>query len=85
MTEDQARLLAEVAARQAAIEQRLTSLEAAQEAALKQYDSSDAEYRKELTAYRERANSTSQAHNLVNVLRVVAFALLAYIAYRVTS
>ena len=85
MTDEQARLLTEVAARLQTVEQRLASFEAAQDAALKQYGASDAAYRAELSTYHKEGNNISRARSLATVLRVVTVILLLYIAYRVSA
>jgi hypothetical protein len=77
--------LTEVATRLHVIEQRLTTLEAAQDAALKQYAVSDAAYREELSEYRAERGQFSRARSLAMVLRVVGVMLLVYIAYRVSA
>lgn len=85
MTDEQTRLLAEVATRLHAIEQRLASSETAQDSALKQYSASDEVYRKELSAYREEGGNISRARSLATVLRVITIILLLYISYRVSA
>lgn len=85
VTDEHSRLLSEVAARLQAVEQRLASTEAAQEAALKQYGESDAAYRNELSAYREERKHMSGAKLLATVLRVATVVLLLYVSYRVSA
>ena len=81
---DEQSQLRSIADRLESIESRLSAIETAGHEALQSHKVTDAEYRKELSNYRDEDGKLAYGRAVALVARILVLLLVVYIAYRVS-